>query len=263
MGIPLRVFSLFEVRTTNTMTYLVAFLKILLELALLVCFLYFFGVPSFLRYQEGKDMVVVKKTDTDGIPAPAVTICARNEKDKKHVSDACNGADNAFSCMETESWAGMKDVVLDAGKGYLPTIETLMGAEFWDLQIRLRFECFTFSMNERIGPLYHKDALNFIINNTTRIYEFYIHSLDFFIPNRNPIFMPVNRFKMFPKTDCRSFLSISMIEKHELNTVADPCENSKEYNFTRCIEQSIASQAGCDGKEACESGEQYRSIYFH
>ena len=258
MGIPLREFSLFEVRTTNTMTYLVAFLKILLELALLVCFLYFFGVPSFLRYQEGKVMVVVRETDTAGIPAPAVTICAKNEGKNQQVSDACNGSLNVFSCMESESWARRKEVVLDARKGISPTMKDLMGAEFWDLQLRVSFECFTFRMNERIGPLYHKDALNFIINNTTRIYEFYIHSLDFFIPNRNPLFMPVNRFKVFPKTDCRSFLPIYLIEKHELNTVADPCEDSKEYNFTHCIEQSIASQAGCDGKEACVAGEQYR-----
>ena len=240
------------------MTYRVACLKMLLQLALLVCFLYFFGVPSFLRYQEGNDMVVVRETGTDGIPAPAVTICAKNERDNQQGSDACNGAVNAFSCMESESWAGMKDVVLDARKGFSPTIKPLMGAEFWDVQIKWRFKCFTFSMNERIGPLHQKDILNFVINNTTRMYEFYIHSLDYFTPNRNRLIMPINRFKVFPKTDCPSFLSISLIEKHELNTVHDPCEESKEYNFTRCIEQSIASQAGCDGKEFCESAEHYR-----
>ena len=135
------------------MVYRVAFLKMLLQIALLVGCLYFFGAPSLLRYQEGKEMVVVRKADTGGIPAPAVTICALNKGDKQRVSDTCNGAANVFSCMESESWARMKDVVLDTAKGDPPTITELKGAEFWDLHIRFRYECFTFSMNERMVPV--------------------------------------------------------------------------------------------------------------
>ena len=84
-------------------------------------------------------MVVVKETDTGGIPAPAVTICARNEGDKQQVSESCNGAANVFSCMESESWAKMKDVVLYAEQGESPTNKYLKGATFWDLQIRSQF----------------------------------------------------------------------------------------------------------------------------
>ena len=110
------------------MVYRVAFLKMLLQIALLVGFLYFFGAPSLLRYQEGKEMVVVMKADTGGIPAPAVTICAMNKGGKQQVSDTCNGAANVFSCMESESWARLKDVVLDAAKGGSPTMKETQGA---------------------------------------------------------------------------------------------------------------------------------------
>ena len=117
-------------------------------------------------------MVVVKETDNGGIPAPAVTICARNEGDKQQVSESCNGAANVFSCMESESWARMKDVILDEEQGESPTNKYLKGAMFWDWQIRSLFECFTFSMNDRISPLYQRDMLHFFINHTTKIYEF-------------------------------------------------------------------------------------------
>ena len=229
-----------------------------LQMTLLWCFLYFFGIPYILRYQESKVMVVERETDTGGIPAPAITICARNEPENQIVSDDCNGSADVFSCMESKKWSKLSDVVLDAGKGESPKIKDLTGANFWNMQIRSKYECFTFSINERIGPIFQRDILRFIVNNRTRIYEFYIHSSDYFTPNRNPLFMPINRFKVFPKTDCPSFVPISLIEKHELNTVHDPCEDSKEYNFTCCIELSIASQAGCDAKESCVSEEHYR-----
>ena len=113
-------------------------------------------------------------------------------------------------------------------------------------------------MNYRIGPHYQRDILRFLINNVTRIYEFYIHDLDYFIPNYHPLILPINRFKVFPKTDCTGFVSISLTETHELNTSHDPCDESKDYNFSKCIKQSIASQAGCEGKESSVTGEQYR-----
>ena len=130
----------------------VTILRVLLQITLLWMFLYFFGVPSVRRYQASKVMVVMEEKDTAGIPAPAVTICARVEGETKVISGACNGSVNVFSCVEAERWAFMEDVVLDAGKGESPTIRDLMAAELWDLQIRSNFECFTFSMNERIGP---------------------------------------------------------------------------------------------------------------
>ena len=241
----------------NTMVCQGTILRVLLQITLLAMFIGFFGVPSLIRYQDSKVMVVVEEKDTAGIPAPALTICARDERETKIISDACNRSVNVFSCMQSESWSMMKYVVLDAGKGW-PAMKELMGAQFWGLQIRSRFECFTLSINELIGPLYQRDILRFVINNTTRIYELFIHSSDFFIPNWNRLIMPINRFKVFPKTDCSGFVTISLIEKHELNTVQDPCEESKEYNFTRCIQQSIATQAGCDGKESCVTGEQFR-----
>ena len=113
-------------------------------------------------------------------------------------------------------------------------------------------------MNERIGPHYQRDKLRFLINRT-RIYQFFIHSLDYFVPNYNCLLLPINRVKVFPETDCTRFVTISLTEKHELNTAEDPCEAIKEYNFTLCIKESIASEAGCDGKQNCGTGEQYRS----
>ena len=52
--------------------------KTLVQIALFVIFLYFFGLPAIKRYQDKKVMVVTSKRDTEGIEAPAITIAALN-----------------------------------------------------------------------------------------------------------------------------------------------------------------------------------------
>ena len=88
-------------------------LRVLLQITLLGMFLCFFGVPSVERYLDSKVMVVTEEKDTAGIPAPAVTVFARNEGETEVVFAACNGSANVFSRMEAESWARMKEVVSD------------------------------------------------------------------------------------------------------------------------------------------------------
>ena len=52
-------------------------LRPLLQLLLIVVFLYFFGFPAVKRFQEKKVMVVSSVRDTGGIEAPAVTVDPR------------------------------------------------------------------------------------------------------------------------------------------------------------------------------------------
>ena len=60
--------------------------KTLVQIALFVAFLYFFGLPAIKRYQDKNVMVVTSMRDTDGIEAPAITILALNpdRTDKKY-----------------------------------------------------------------------------------------------------------------------------------------------------------------------------------
>ena len=85
--------------------------KSLVQFALFVVFLYFFGLPAIERYQDKKAMVVTSKRDTDGIEAPAITIAALNpdtlNRWKRNISKVkdltmprglkCGGLENCFA----------------------------------------------------------------------------------------------------------------------------------------------------------------------
>ena len=234
----------------------VAILKVCLEVLLFGIFLYLFGEPSLVRYQDEKVVVVVREEETGGIPAPAVTVCARNGGQTEIVSEACNASTNVLKCMESQRSAKFKDVVLDSEKGE-EARANLMDSIFWDLQVRAGYECFTLSMNYTLGPVYKDDMITVLINKSLE-YEFFIHSLDYFIPNYNSLIIPSNRFKVFPARDCSSFVSISLVEKHELNTAEDPCVENTQYKFSQCVKESVARQAGCAGQQVCQTNQQYR-----
>ena len=201
-------------------------------------------------------MTVVRVDKTGGIPAPAVTLCSKNKENTHSVSEACNGTENVFSCMETQQWAAKKDIVVDAERGF-PKKESLMGSDFWKLQFKLKCNCFTFIMDEKISPNDTTDWLSFFVNKD-RNYAFFVHSYEYFIPSYNPLVLPNNRFKVFGDQDCNSFVAIALVEKHELSTTFDPCEANPDYSYSQCVKESVYKQVGCAAKEDCVTGEQYR-----
>ena len=79
--------------------------------------------------------------------------------------------------------------------------------------------------------------------------------------------LPSNYGKLFLPTDCNSFFSLSLVQHHELDTSMDPCEESKNYSFTKCVEESVARRVGCGLAVSvaislplplCDSLQQYR-----
>ena len=58
--------------------HLSRFVRVMLQLALLAIFFWFFGLPAINKYQERKVIVVESFRPTGGIPAPIVTIFANN-----------------------------------------------------------------------------------------------------------------------------------------------------------------------------------------
>ena len=53
-------------------------MKLLVQLAMFVVFLQFFGIPAISRYYDMKVTVVSSVKDTDGIRAPAISVSALN-----------------------------------------------------------------------------------------------------------------------------------------------------------------------------------------
>ena len=79
-------------------------------------FLHFFGYPAVKKYQEKKVLVVTSRRETEGTPAPAVTIVAIRRKTRtgwkkdgwaRFVETFCKDANTAktiVSCIEQETY---------------------------------------------------------------------------------------------------------------------------------------------------------------
>ena len=245
--------------------------KIGVQFLLLAIFLIFFGSPSLQKYREDKVLVSEQKSEAQGIPAPAVTICGKSPKTKAwkeatkldKVLESCNKSENVFLCVKSKSWS-REDIILDSWKGD-ESEESMHNSSLWKSQFfKLWGSCFTFSLNQKIGTDFMTDELFFLLNRSL-VYIFYIHSLDYFVMNYLPLALPILRAKVFPDQDCRSYFTLTLTDQTELNLASDPCMEDEDYSFTRCIEENLATRVGCsleDGRGSrCKTSEQYRSLH--
>ena len=244
--------------------------KSCVQVILLAIFLIFFGFPSLQKYLEDKVLVSEQKSEANGIPAPAVTICGKSPKTKawkeatmlEDVLETCNNSESAFVCVESKALS-RKDIILDSWKGD-ESEESMQNSSLWKKQFfKLWGSCFTFSLNQKIGTDFMRDELFFLLNRSL-VYIFYIHSADYFVMNYLPLALPILRAKVFPNKDCRSYFTLTLTNQTELNLASDPCVEDEDYSFTRCIEEKLAARIGCgleDGRGSrCKTSEQYRSL---
>ena len=240
--------------------------RLILQLALLIIFLSYFGLPSLWRYLEGEVLTIDSKKETRGVPAPAITFCARSPQTGpwreagglEKSLERCNTSKDVFACMETQAWA-REDVVTRAEDGRK---QDMSSSNLWKSQFLKGFwSCHTFSLSGKIGP---SDEIFFHLNRSM-LYAFYIHGPDFFIQNYNPLAMPNNYGKLFPSKDCNGYFTLALTERQELNTPVDPCQESLSYSFSACVSRTVARNVGCGldldveaGLGKCNSMEHYR-----
>ena len=197
--------------------------KVFLQLALLILFSMFFGVPSCQKYFENQLLLSEGKLVTLSIPAPAITICGRdsetnawkNEQSMTPALNSCNGSKNVCTCVDSKAWA-IEDVILGAQKGY-ELKENLMQENLWKpLFFKLVGTCFTFASDKHIGTDDYVDELEFFLNKSM-VYTFYIHSPDYFVQNYLPLTLPCNLVKIFPmNNDWNSYLQLRMTRQLQL-----------------------------------------------
>ena len=91
--------------------------------------------------------------------------------------------------------------------------------------------------NNRIH-LYLNINLTFIV---------FVHDPTYFIYSMNPTAIPMTTRVISRK---KTFFEVSLVEREhtELNVPADPCEESPDYSFTRCVKSSLARSVGCRTK---------------
>ena len=137
--------------------------RVLVQVALLVAFLYFFGLPAFARFAKMEVMVVETTKQTNGIPVPAITISVPNQINGHSCYDQNSSIESCLERVSLNQSYILKSVVL----GYREKKEILLKKE----NIRDDFMYnwpgihYTLTLPMKIGPNLFKDQL-FIGLNT-------------------------------------------------------------------------------------------------
>ena len=65
------------------------FVKLLLQILLLLIFLQFFGLPAISKYQQKDVMIVETAKDTEGIPLPAISVMFASSASEIQMYRSC------------------------------------------------------------------------------------------------------------------------------------------------------------------------------
>ena len=90
-------------------------LKIAIALVLFVCFCYFFGYPSVVKYLANKTAIGRSKKNVPFVPSPAITLLPHwktMDFDTDNCTDTFDTAMEVFECLRNDSFS-FRDIVVE------------------------------------------------------------------------------------------------------------------------------------------------------
>ena len=194
-------------------------------------FLCWFGVPSIKRYLDNKTHIVTTIESSEGVPAPAVTICGHwrdnttNYQTENVINKTCILFDDVQTCIENNTFK-FGELVFSA-KTELNI--SLHDYKLWieDFTVPNNAKCFTFEMPIMLSSDSHFDSFWFIFKQAPTLV--FIHDPKYFVLNFNPSMPSILKSlgAMIPSP----ILRLQMTRHHKKNLPSRPCEEDEEYNF--------------------------------
>ena len=204
-------------------------------------------------------MVVDGRIESNGVEAPAVTVCGRSPQFSRGwrgnvtvncgiVELMCGDAEDIEGCIETKTF-NRSEMVKDVLMGYMTRKSLVNENNPWieDFTRSRRGRCHTLNIPQRIGPNGNEERL-FLLLSHDLVYQIFIHDPDYFVMNSNPVGLPTIMKKLNPNTSTSHYYRLSVTNMEELNVPDDPCNPDSSYNFQSCVRQSISSKVGCKTK---------------
>ena len=212
--------------------------RVFVHLALLLVFLYFFGMPAVVRFAKKEVMIVETTRQTNGIPLPAITISVPHQITDHSCFERNSSIESCLEGIVLNRSDILKSVVL----GYEEKNEIIMTKENIREDFIFDFPGIfhTLTLPVKIGPNLFKDAL-FVGLNTNLTYLVFIHDPEFFFFNDNPLSTPaiIKRFKTKPNSWS---YRLELTEVNKLNLPSSPCADDPNYKFLSCMRKSVASK---------------------
>ena len=275
--------------------YLLATLKVLLQVVLLMVFLWYFGLPALEKYHDKRVMIVSTKESRGGIPGPHVTVC-RRKPNITSIED-CRDAGDVGDCILARTF-NQSETVTMVDIGY-DTKTPLMNSSLWseDVAYVKYGRCHTINVPGRVSTNYKQHELTFhlkqhdysrddaatpatpVILSTIKAtvdcdsvddedsyynaYDMYVHDGNFIL-NENFFGLP-KMYKWVSKATKNYVTHFYMVEHHRMNLPGSPCKDDLTYSFVSCVKKSLSSQVGCKlpwdtstpDQEDCSTIDQY------
>ena len=203
--------------------------------------------------------VVVTKRSSDGIPAPTISIRAINpatstglRKEGMNLKKACAGTESNTSvedCIKKNTFS-QEDVLHDIIFGFRKrkSMEDLSLMNNKSFLINEDFAAFffgryyTFNLEMKLNTFRGKTQL-FISLYQNFTYQLFIYDPKFFVLSSSPA-LPTIQKTLNPNTTSNSWYFLKLTEVKELDTADDPCNDDPNYDFHRCVTESLSSKVG-------------------
>ena len=177
--------------------------KVVIQLLLLVIFAVFFGHPAVERYLAKKVRIETTRSETGGIPAPAITLVVyspetrngwRTESRGDHdvfnlIQPQCGEASNIVKCIEDETFEeteAYKNVLLGFSSQTSLKNTSLVTVDFTST---FRGRSYTLDFNQKLDIDGAASQL-FLSFESLNNYALYIHDKNYFLLNDNPYGLP-------------------------------------------------------------------------
>ena len=240
--------------------------KVLIQLLLIIIFAVYFGHPALERYLAKHVRIETMKSETGGIPAPAITIVVYsphtrngwrteikdNQDDFKLIQPHCGEATDIGKCIEDKTFDENEafENVLLGFSSKTSLLSVFLATE--DFTSTYRGRSYTLNINHNINP--EAATSQFLISFKKRNnYALHIHDRKYFLLNDNPYGLPSILKKLDPNKTSSLYYRLALIERHELDVPHDPCEMTPGYDFSACVKETLAERVGCRTKWDLES----------
>ena len=171
-----------------------------------------FLIPGFTRYLKREIGVVESSEEAESLAAAAVTLCPfeskfqgwRNSPRGENVTvdfllnnyrKRCEGANTTqdfITCVQTKTFSLNETIPEGYSRGMGPSqnLSSIAPSDWLaDVTTALSGRCYTLNYTQRLTTDLQTDSLVFNLD-PDKSYMIFIHQLDFFIVNYNPLSMP-------------------------------------------------------------------------
>ena len=237
--------------------------RLLLFVILSLSWVFLFLIPGIKRFEEKNTTFEEWTEDASSLPPPSITLCPFEKAYQgwKNVTkpifrntyqQRCAGANSSeefLECYEQKTFNLTETFPNGAGQGMGSMYrEVLMDPDLWlpDMTKASNGRCFTLNYTESLRA--DVEAGSLIFNFDPKIkYMIFIHQLDFFVFNLNPLAIPRIWLTLdFQQTGLAyHYLYLEPVRQEKMNRPEQPCNPVLDYRFNDCIKEKASRKVGC------------------